>query len=550
MSDLLEDLRADRTRLVVGLVVVALVVLAVVVGAHYDVAIPVGYVLLPALGVALVAGPAATALVSLAAAVAVAGSYIAAPVGNEAARLASVIGILGLATAGSAVRRRRERSLLAQAELLAVARDHELGTQMTQRMLERTPELAGATDIVSVARRAASIAREVFDASASSYWQVEGDEVVLLAREPAGVWPVGARMPRALMDASDMVSQGTRTAWVTHDAPMSEQRRDAMEQARARTGTSTPIHVDGQTVAYLTLGWDEERHAPEASWFDLLDRFADQVALAKTVVRRRLAQDEARRLGARLQTALLPRVVTVAGGLRVRTLYRPGTRDLLLGGDFLDVAARDPEQGDVAFLIGDVSGHGPEQAAIAASLRAAWKAMARLSQLGLDDWARGLDAVLADQAAESSLFVTLLMGTANAHTGRLSYVTAGHPPPLLLGPDGPRQGPLGGPPLGLVPWTTLEPRVLDLDRVHGVLMVTDGIFEGHTAPDESSRVGWDDFVDIVAEHDDVRATNYLDDLNADMIRRNGDALPDDVAALLLLLPEPEPGSAAEAAQSG
>ena len=92
--------------------------------------------------------------------------------------------------------------------------------------------------------------------------------------------------------------------------------------------------------------------------------------------------------------------------------------------------------------------------------------------------------------------------------------------------------------------------MLDLDRVHGVLMVTDGIFEGHTAPDESSRVGWDDFVDIVAEHDDVRATNYLDDLNADMIRRNGDALPDDVAALLLLLPEPEPGSAAEAAQSG
>jgi serine phosphatase RsbU (regulator of sigma subunit) len=549
VSEVLADLRDDLTRLVVGLAAIALVVLAVVVGARYDVAIPVGFVLLPALGVALVAGPAATALVSLAAVVAVGASYIATPVGNEAARLASVIAILGLATAGSAVRRRRERSLVAHAELLAVARDHDLGAQMTQRMLERTPELSGATDIVSVARRTVSIARDVFGASACSYWQVEGDEVVLLAREPAGVWAVGDRMPRDLMAASDMVSRGTRTAWVTLDSPLSDERRDAMAHARARTGTSTPIHVDGQTVAYLTLGWDAERTAPEQSWFDLLDRFADQVALAKTVVRRRLAQDEARRLGARLQTALLPRVVTVAGGLRVRTLYRPGTRDLLLGGDFLDVAARDTEQGDVAFLIGDVSGHGPEQAAIAASLRAAWKAMARLPQLGLDDWARGLDAVLADQSAESSLFVTLLMGTANARTRRLSYVTAGHPPPLLLGPDGPRQGPLGGPPLGLVAWTTLEPRVLELDDVRGVLMVTDGIFEGHTAPDAASRVGWDDFVEIVATHDDVATTGYLDDLNAEMVRRNGDALPDDVAALLLLLPEPGAAIETDSAQS-
>ena len=538
MSDVLADLRADLTRLAVGLAGIVLVVVAVAVGSHYDVAIPVGYVLLPALGVALVAGPAATAVVSLAAAVAVAVSYIATPVGNEAARLASVIAILGLATAGSAVRRRRERSLVAQAELLAVARDHDLTAQMTQRMLERTPELAGATDIPSVARRAVSIGRDVFDASACSYWQVEGDEVVLLAREPSR--SVGHRRPDA-----EGPDGRLRPGVARHADRVGEPRGTAlgrasraMAQARTQTATSTPIHVDGQTVAYLTLGWAAERCAPEPSWFDLLDRFADQVALAKTVVRRRLAQDEARRLGARLQTALLPRVVSVAGGLDVRTLYRPGTRDLLLGGDFLDVAARDPELGDVAFLIGDVSGHGPEQAAIAASLRAAWKAMARLPQLGLDDWARGLDAVLADQSAEASLFVTLLMGTANARTGRLSYVTAGHPPPLLLGPDGPRQGPLGGPPLGLVPWTPLEPRVLDLDDVRGVLMVTDGIFEGHTEPGAASRVGWDDFVEIVAKHDDVAATTYLDDLNAEMVRRNGDALPDDVAALLLLLPEP------------
>ena len=92
--------------------------------------------------------------------------------------------------------------------------------------------------------------------------------------------------------------------------------------------------------------------------------------------------------------------------------------------------------------------------------------------------------------------------------------------------------------------------MLDLADVRGVLMVTDGIFEGHTAPDEVSRVGWDDFVDIVAKHDDVSTTGYLDDLNAEMVHRNGEALPDDVAALLLLLPEPSASSTSTPGQPG
>ena len=539
MSRLLDDLRDDLIRLVLGLAAIIVIVVAVVVADQRDVAIPVGYVLVPALGVALVAGPAATAIVSAAAVAAIAVSHVLSPVGNEAARLASVVVILGLATAASEVRRRRERSLVAHAELLAVAREHDRTAHMTQRLLERTPELAGAADIPAVARRAASIGLDVFDATACSYWQVEGEDCVLLARAPVGDWPDGTRITRLMLAASDQVSRGARTAFVTREAATSDERRDVMAQVRARSGTSTPIRVDGETVAYLSLSWDDERPQPDPTWFDLLDRFADQVALAKTVVRRRLAQEQARRLGARLQTALLPRINRDAGDVQVRTLYRPGTRDLLLGGDFLDIASHGM-QGDVAFLIGDVSGHGPEQAAIAASLRAAWKAMAPLHQLGLDDWARGMDYVLSDQTSEQSLFVTLLMGTANVATGRLEYVTAGHPPPLLLRPDGPVQGPLGGPPLGLLPWTTLETHVLDLNGVHGVLMVTDGIFEGHTARDERSRVGWDDFVEIVAKHGDVASLDYLDLLNDDMVHRNGGALPDDVAALLLLLPRSEP----------
>jgi hypothetical protein len=73
----------------------------------------------------------------------------------------------------------------------------------------------------------------------------------------------------------------------------------------------------------------------------------DEVALANTVVRWRLAQYKSRDLGARLQRAVLSRVAADAGDIRVRTLYRPDTL-ICSGRDLLDVADRDATQGDVA----------------------------------------------------------------------------------------------------------------------------------------------------------------------------------------------------------
>ena len=57
-----------------------------------------------------------------------------------------------------------------------------------------------------------------------------------------------------------------------------------------------------------------------------------------------------------MQRALLPQVDVQACGAEVRTLYRPGVRDLLLGGDFFDVLAL----GDSGILcvIADVMGKG------------------------------------------------------------------------------------------------------------------------------------------------------------------------------------------------
>ncbi|HET7901880.1 MAG TPA: SpoIIE family protein phosphatase [Candidatus Nanopelagicales bacterium] len=532
---MLEDLRADSTRTVVGVAVVVLVALVAIVLSVEGHAVPVGFTLIPVLGIALVSGPVSTAVVGLASLASFLVSYAVIPTPGWQLRFLSVAFIVALAVAGSVVRRRSERRIVRQAELLAVARDHELTAEVTQHMLERVTELSGAGSIEDVWRASVAQGRLLFGAAVGTYWHMDEGRGRLVACEPVSLLPLGYRIDTDVLIAeAGTPARETRTIWVRRDdEPADSERGRRMRESGTVAWSSTPIRVDGRTVGYLSFGWEDP--APEAgpAWLDLLDRYGDQVALAKTVVRRRDAQAEAQRLGERLQRALLPQVDVQACGADVRTLYRPGVRDLLLGGDFFDVLPL-PEGGGVRFLIGDVSGHGPEAAALAATMRAAWQAMAALPALDLEDWTAGLDSVISEQAGDGSALVTLLMGTVDLHNLQLRYANAGHPPPIVLGGREPVIGPMSGPPLGVHPGSKLRTHCLPLAPDSTVLMVTDGMFEGRTAPGAPTRVGYDEFVEITGRGD-ARAPGYLERLADSFVIRNGGPMPDDVAAVLIAL---------------
>ena len=533
---MLEDLRSDLPRAAIG---AGLVVLAAVLAIGPSIGgaspVPTGFVLVPVLGVAIVCGPLATALVGTVALAAFLVSYAVVPTENWPLRFISVVLVVGLVVAGSAVRRRRERAIVRQAEQLAVARDHELTADVTQRMLDRVTELSGAATIEDVWRAAVAQGRELFGAALGTYWQVDDGSSRLVAAEPVSLLPLGYRIDTTVLSASELAgSRETRTVWVRlGDEPESSERTRRMRDSGTVAWSSTPIRVDGRTVGYLTLGWTDPAPTAGPAWLDLLDRYGDQIALAKTVVRRREAQAEAQKLGERLQRALLPQVDVKACGADVRTLYRPGVRDLLLGGDFLDVLPL-PDGDGVRFLIGDVSGHGPEPAALAATMRAAWVAMAGLPGLDVEDWTAGLDSVINEQAGDGSALVTLLMGTVDLRSLELRYANAGHPPPLVLGGADVVVGPMSGPPLGVHPGAKLRTHTVPLHRDSSVLMVTDGIFEGHVAPGAAGRVGFDEFA-VEAGRDDPRDQGYLDRLADSLQVRNGGPMPDDVAAVLISL---------------
>lgn len=245
-----------------------------------------------------------------------------------------------------------------------------------------------------------------------------------------------------------------------------------------------------------------------------------------------------------LQVGLLPDLDPVALGIEVETRYQPGERRLLLGGDLYDVTRT--SDGSLAFLIGDVAGHGAIPAAVGASLRAAWRALA-LTQDGSAHWIDGLERVLASEAPDGELFVTVATGTIDPDLTTLTIRSAGHPPPLLRHGDG-RVEVLdveAGPPVGLGEGVALRPATtFTLSPGWALLLCTDGLFEGRVALGSVERVGLDEVARRFAALAGAAPPDVstLDLLLASVTASNGGPLDDDVAVLLLRAPLQETGA--------
>jgi serine phosphatase RsbU (regulator of sigma subunit) len=241
----------------------------------------------------------------------------------------------------------------------------------------------------------------------------------------------------------------------------------------------------------------------------------------------------------RLERGLLPVPILNDGALLVGTGYRPGRERTLLGGDFYDlVQTRD---GAVHLMIGDVSGHGADEAALGVCLRVAWRTLT-LGGADVDQVLPVLQDVLIHERHAEEIFATVSTVAITPDRTTATVRSAGHPPPVLLGTgDGrtPTIGPTAtGPPLGAFDDAGWPARELALAPRWGVLLLTDGLIEGRAASGASARLGMDGLIALLAS---IKAgarwaqepSTLVADLIDAVLELNGGAMLDDVAALLL-----------------
>ncbi|KNB51403.1 PP2C family protein-serine/threonine phosphatase [Streptomyces caatingaensis] len=294
---------------------------------------------------------------------------------------------------------------------------------------------------------------------------------------------------------------------------------DAERAAEAvRVGAQDYLHrdeLDGPVLARAV------RYAVERKRADLAQRQLTESRLR--------AQENAR-----LERGLLPNPLLDGSELRFAARYRPGRSRALLGGDFYDTVRT--ADGTVRVMIGDVCGHGPDEAALGVELRIAWRALT-FAGMGGEALLGTLQEVLEHERADHETFATLCV-LEIAPDGRSAGLhLAGHPapllarggePPCLLPQDG------GGPALGLLAGARWPRQEVELGDSWSLLMYTDGLIEGRVGAG-ARRLGQEGMVEMITRRmkEGLGGEELLDAAVAEVRALNGEELTDDLAVLLL-----------------
>jgi hypothetical protein len=228
-----------------------------------------------------------------------------------------------------------------------------------------------------------------------------------------------------------------------------------------------------------------------------------------------------RREAGQLQEALLPPVPEALGAVRATVAYRaadgPGA-----GGDFYDALTLPHDR--AAFILGDVSGHGEDALAQTAFMRFTLRAYL---EAGLEprEVLRAASPVIGQHL--DGHFATAVVAIHDPVQSALVYACAGHPPPIVVGPERPEPVLVGSsPPIGIGMRTGLRQTTLPLRPGAVVCLYTDGMAEARTALRILGRPRLGDLVAALGPT--ATASDLLHDVAAE-----ARLVTDDMAAVLI-----------------
>ena len=201
--------------------------------------------------------------------------------------------------------------------------------------------------------------------------------------------------------------------------------------------------------------------------------FAQYAQMASEALHNAQVYEEMRRIAVTLQHSLLPNDLPELPGLVLGARYLPGGAGLDVGGDWYDVFP--VGAGRLGVVIGDVVGRGVPAAAIMGQLQLAVRACA-LEGGSPATVVNRLNNLI--QNLDVPQMATLIFGVVEPDSSTIRLTSAGHPPPLVVEPDGTARFLTLHPvaPLGIEPGTARE-TVEVLQPGSTVVLYTDGLVE-------------------------------------------------------------------------
>ena len=273
---------------------------------------------------------------------------------------------------------------------------------------------------------------------------------------------------------------------------------------------TVPIIRNERAIGALNLESDRlSAYTPDD--VEVLQFFADAAAISieKAMLHKQLLEQEL--VGKQLETArevqsrLLPHSAPDLLGYDIAGICIPTDE---IGGDYFDYIPLSHNR--LGLAVADVSGHGIP----AALVMTAFRALLRTKALGNSrpaNIANTIDRLLPEFTGNKH-FVTVLYAVLDAASGDLTYVSCGHPPPLILHANGEmeklnRHNPALGLALGIFPTLHHSDEENHLAEGDILVLYTDGVTEVMNQHNES--FGIQRLVQVIRENQQLAAEDLI-----------------------------------------
>jgi len=254
------------------------------------------------------------------------------------------------------------------------------------------------------------------------------------------------------------------------------QAQQSIVAQSVQSAMAVPLFDNEKVLGLIYVDSADRGIAFDDDQLELLTLLANMAAVKITNARLLDADRERARIAQELATAthiqrgLLPESPPTIAGWELDAFIEACNE---VGGDLYDFHVR--PDGRLVFLVGDVTGKGMGAALLMSSFLASARVLYD-SCTDPADLSRRLGAML-HRTTDRRRFVTGVVGCLDTATGRLDYVNAGHPPPLLARAGGLRELESGGPPFGVLPEFPYATLSTVIEPGETLALFTDGIPE-------------------------------------------------------------------------
>jgi serine phosphatase RsbU (regulator of sigma subunit) len=308
---------------------------------------------------------------------------------------------------------------------------------------------------------------------------------------------------------------------------------ELLQSVGATTVIIVPMVGATSTIGAITLVSLKLTRKLSPADLALAERLARR---AGTAVENARLYTERSRIAHTLQQALLPESLPDVPGAEIEARYCAAGELNEVGGDFYDVFEHGTDRW--MLLIGDVCGKGPRAAGVTALARHTLRAAAMSGQsppemLGTLHQALRLQPPGADLC--TACLVTMEYASGHA---RLTVALAGHPPPLIIDPDGAaRQIGQPGTLLGVLDPIDITETKAEMQPGETLLLYTDGVPD---AGRSDKQLGEQGLIELCRKGPALSLGELLEHIEHVALEHAGGSLRDDLALLGLRLSHPEP----------